>query len=260
EVYGVPPEKLAVVPEPIDLAEWRRRFARADRRPATRPTVLSVARMYPRKRLADLLQAAVLLRARIPRVQVRIVGEGPESVRLRALHRRLGLGDAVVFLGEVQRTALAVEYMSAHCFCLPTVQEGFGIVFSEAMAAGLPVIACRAAAVPEVVEDGRTGLLVNPESPDALATAMETLLMNEGLRTGMVIDLGELKRIVGETVVERFDHADLCADPLFRGRVPTTENLSVAVWELLAPKLGADRLWQVRVWEDPTLYVDYRGT
>lgn len=77
--------------------------------------------------------------------------------------------------------------------------------------------------------------------------------------TGMVIDLGELKRVVGETVVDRFDHADLTADPLFRGRVPTTENLAIAVWELLAPKLGADRLWQVRVWEDPTLYVDYRG-
>src|SRR5437773_2759608 len=93
EAYGIPPEKLAVVPEPIDLGEWRRRFARAERRPATRPTVLSVAR-----------------------------------------------------------------------------------------AAGLHVVACRAAAVPEVVEEGRTGLLVNPESPDALATAMETLLMNEALR------------------------------------------------------------------------------
>ncbi len=78
-------------------------------------------------------------------------------------------------------------------------------------------------------------------------------------QTGMVVDLGELKRIVGETVVDRFDHADLAADPLFRGRVPTTENVAIAVWELLAPKLGADRLWQVRVWEDPTLYVDYRG-
>ena len=77
--------------------------------------------------------------------------------------------------------------------------------------------------------------------------------------TGMVIDLGELKRIVGETVVDRFDHADLNADPLFRAKVPTTENLAVAVWELLAPKLGAERLRQVRVWEDPTLYVDYRG-
>jgi 6-pyruvoyltetrahydropterin/6-carboxytetrahydropterin synthase len=78
--------------------------------------------------------------------------------------------------------------------------------------------------------------------------------------TGMVIDLAELKRIVGETVVDRFDHADLTADPLFRDRVPTTENIAIAVWGLLAPKLGPDRLWQVRVWEDPTLYVDYRGT
>lgn len=77
--------------------------------------------------------------------------------------------------------------------------------------------------------------------------------------TGMVIDLSELKRIVGETVVDRFDHADLNADALFRGRVPTTENLAVTIWELLEPKLGPDRLWRVRVWEDPTLFVDYEG-
>ncbi len=78
-------------------------------------------------------------------------------------------------------------------------------------------------------------------------------------RTGMVVDLGELKDVVGWTVVERFDHADLNADPLFRGRVPTTENLAVVIWELLVAKLGRGRLHRVRVWEDPTLYVDYRG-
>ena len=77
--------------------------------------------------------------------------------------------------------------------------------------------------------------------------------------TGMVVDLAELKAIVGEIVVERFDHADLNADPVFRGRVPTTENIAMVVWALLAPKLGGERLWQVRVWEDPTLYVDYSG-
>lgn len=77
--------------------------------------------------------------------------------------------------------------------------------------------------------------------------------------TGMVMDLAELKRIVGEVVVDRFDHADLNADPLFQDRVPTTENLAIAVWDLLAPKVGAERLWQVRVWEDQTLWVDYRG-
>jgi 6-pyruvoyltetrahydropterin/6-carboxytetrahydropterin synthase len=78
-------------------------------------------------------------------------------------------------------------------------------------------------------------------------------------RTGMVIDLGELKRIVQEAVIDRFDHADLNADPLFRDRVPTTENIALAVWELLSPKLGPDRLARVRVWEDPTLFVDYDG-
>lgn len=78
-------------------------------------------------------------------------------------------------------------------------------------------------------------------------------------RTGMVMDLAELKRLVEETVVARFDHADLTADPLFRDRVPTTENIAIAVWNLLLPKLGGERLWQVRVAEDPTLFVDYRG-
>ena len=181
-VYGIPDAKLAIVPEPIDLADWRRRFAEAAGARATRPTVLSVARMYPRKRLDDLLRAAVILRERIPDAQVRIVGEGPESARLRALHRELRLGDGAVLLGEVTRPRLAVEYASAHCFCLPTVQEGFGLVFAEAMAAGLPVVACRAAAVPEIVEDRRTGFLVSPRDPGELAAALETLLMSENLR------------------------------------------------------------------------------
>jgi glycosyltransferase involved in cell wall biosynthesis len=181
DVYDIPTSKLVVVPEPIDLADWRRRFAEAAGARAARPTVLSVARMYPRKRLNDLLLAAAALRERIPAAQVRIVGEGPESASLRALHRELRLGDAAVLLGEVTRRTLAVEYVSAHCFCLPTVQEGFGLVFAEAMAAGLPVVACRAAAVPEIVEDRRTGFLVNPRSPRELATALETLLMNREL-------------------------------------------------------------------------------
>ena len=65
-------------------------------------------------------------------------------------------------------------------------------------------------------------------------------------RTGMVID--------------RLDNADLNTDSLFRDRIPTTENIAIAVWELLAPKLGPDRLARVRVWEDPTLFVDYDGS
>jgi 6-pyruvoyltetrahydropterin/6-carboxytetrahydropterin synthase len=78
-------------------------------------------------------------------------------------------------------------------------------------------------------------------------------------QTGMVINLTDLKAIVNDAVVERFDHADLNVDSLFRGRVPTTENIAMVIWGLLVPKLGPERLWQVRVWEDDTLFVDYRG-
>jgi phosphatidylinositol alpha-1,6-mannosyltransferase len=185
-LYAVPPARIAVVPEPIDLAEWRRRFAAAPAVKDTgRPTVLTVARLYPRKRVDDLLEAAAQLKQRIARVQIRIVGDGPEAPRLRALHDRLALGDSVVFLGHVKRDALALEYSRAQCFCLPTVQEGFGLVFAEAMAAGLPVVACRAAAVPEVVRDGETGVLVPPRAPAALAAALERMLDDDRMRKEM---------------------------------------------------------------------------
>jgi phosphatidylinositol alpha-1,6-mannosyltransferase len=185
ELYGVPAARLVVVPEAIDLAAWRRLFAQVAQPPAERPTVLCVARLYPRKRVEDLLEAARALRHRIPEVQVRIVGHGPEWSRLQSLHRRLDLGAAVVFLGEVPRVTLAVEYARAHCFCLPSVQEGFGLVFLEAMAAGLPVVACRAAAVPEVVVDRGTGLLVAPRRPAELAEALERVLIDQGLRKAL---------------------------------------------------------------------------
>jgi glycosyltransferase involved in cell wall biosynthesis len=160
---------------------WDDQFWRAPRRPRNAPVVLSVARMYPRKRLSDLLHAAAILRARVPGIQVRIVGRGPEWEALVRLHAALGLGDSVVLLGDLTRERLAEEYVNASVFCLPSVQEGFGIVFLEAMAAELPVVACRIAAVPEVVLDATTGLLVGPRDPGALAEALERLILEPAL-------------------------------------------------------------------------------
>ena len=174
--YGVAPSRLAVVPEAIDLPQWQADFARAPRRSRPGPVVLCVARMYPRKRVGDLLRAGATLRARVPGLQIRVVGRGPEWEAVSRLHAELGLGDAAVLLGDVSRERLTEEYVNADCFCLPTVQEGFGIVFLEAMTAGLPVVSCRAAAVPELVLDGQTGILVPPREPAALAAALESVL------------------------------------------------------------------------------------
>ena len=176
EVYGVPAARIGVVPEGIDLAAWRARLAAAPRRPRPGPTVLAVGRTYARKRFPDLLHAAARLKPAIPGLRVRVVGKGPEWDALVRLHAELGLGDTVALRGDVTWDELAEEYVNADCFCLPSVQEGFGIVFLEAMAAGLPVVACRAAAVPEVVREGETGVLVPPRAPPALADALADLL------------------------------------------------------------------------------------
>ena len=203
--YGVPVDRLAVVPEPIDLDAWDELFARAARRESRGRIVLSVARMYPRKRLEDLLRAAAILRERGSGVEVRIVGRGPEWTVLERLHAELGLGGFVHLLGDVSREQLAEEYVNADVFCLPSVQEGFGIVFLEAMAAGLPVVACRAAAIPEVVVDGTTGVLVPPRDPPALAAALAALLSDRDRARQLGAD--GRKRVAGFTprrIAEQF--------------------------------------------------------
>jgi len=182
ELYG-PIRPPAIVPELIDLAGWRELFARnpagAD---SGKFTVFTVCRFYPRKRLAVLLGAAARLRGRIPGLEVRIAGGGPEGRKLRRLAGRLGLRSTVRWLGNVSQDELAREYNRADVFCLPSVQEGFGIVFLEAMAAGKPIVAARAAAVPEVV---RQGLLVEPEDEEALAAALERLYRDADLRRAL---------------------------------------------------------------------------
>jgi glycosyltransferase involved in cell wall biosynthesis len=130
---------------------------------------LFVGRFYRRKRVDVLLRAAAKLRAEIPGMEVRIVGSGPCNTMWRELARGLDLGDTVNWLGDVSRGQLAAEYNRCHVFCLPSVQEGFGIVLLEAMAAGKPIVAARAAAIPEVAPHAT---LVNPDDPEALAAGI----------------------------------------------------------------------------------------
>ena len=162
-------ESPVVVPELIELPHWRDLLAQ---HPAssTRFTVLSVGRFYFRKRLNILLRAAALLRSRIPELEVRIVGNGPCNDIWRRLSTELKLDGTVTWLGDVSRPQLVAEYNRASMFCLPSVQEGFGIVLLEAMAAGKPIVASRAAAIPEVAP---CGVLVEPDNPEALATGIE---------------------------------------------------------------------------------------
>ncbi|MGH9615484.1 MAG: glycosyltransferase family 4 protein [Acidobacteriaceae bacterium] len=181
ELYRV--KNAVIVPELIDIEAWRNLFRS---NPATSDpskfTVLSVCRFFPRKRLDVLLRAAAQLRQAIPQLEIRIVGNGPERKKLERICIESNLTPIVHWLGDISIAKLAEEYNRADVFCLPSVQEGFGIVFLEAMAAGKPIVASRAAAVPEVV---RNGILVEPDNADALAEALLRLYRDPDLRRSL---------------------------------------------------------------------------
>jgi glycosyltransferase involved in cell wall biosynthesis len=182
ELYGLA-EAPVIVPELIDLSAWEGLFARNPAAPAPGTfAILTVCRFYPRKRLHLLLGAAARLRGEIRGLEVRIVGGGPEAKRLHSICREKRLGDAVQWPGNLSQDELAREYNRCDVFCLPSVQEGFGIVFLEAMAAGKPIVAARAGAVPEAVEHG---LLAEPESEESLAEALLRLYRDPELRTAL---------------------------------------------------------------------------
>ena len=179
--YRVRPAQVRLVPEGIDLARWRMLMQTVPHT-GDGATILCVARQYPRKHVADLLRALVIVRRALPRAHAIIAGDGPEHMPLRALAQGLGLGAAVRFTGALPDDQLARLYRQADLFCLPSVQEGFGIVLLEAMACGLPVVATSAAAIPEVVPQRQAGTLVPPGDQAALAQALIELLQQADLR------------------------------------------------------------------------------
>ncbi len=179
EAYGLTAEKVGVVPNGIHPPHWER--VRGMRR-SSGHTILSVARQYPRKNTRSLIRAMPKVLARVPEARLRVVGGGPNFNLLQKQTHRLGLGHAVTLLGALpDDEAVRREYAAADIFCLPSLQEGFGIVFLEAMAAGLPVVALRVAATPEIVGDA--GVLLPPDDgAAALADALVDLLKDAELR------------------------------------------------------------------------------
>jgi len=185
QAYDVSPDKILIVPEPIDLATWAAAASGEPEAPAEPPAVLTVAHMYPRKNLGALLRAYASLRdAGVP-FQGWMVGNGPCRRAWERLRDGLGLRDQVTFLGTVSRRELVQRYRAASLFCLPSRQEGFGIVFLEAMASGLPIVAARAAAIPETVAEGEVGLLSDPDDAAGLAGALRRLLEDGALRRAL---------------------------------------------------------------------------
>lgn len=174
EREGVAPGSIAVIPNGVDLASF------ADGGPP-RPvrTMITVANLRPEKNHETLLAALARLVGQHPELRVRIVGDGPRRAELEAVTRTLKLQDHVEFLGH--RDDVPALLQQADVFVLPSRSEAFPNSAIEAMAAGLPVVASAVGGLLDLIEDGRTGVLIPPGDPEQLAAALRRLMANPAL-------------------------------------------------------------------------------
>ena len=201
EIERIPSDRISVIPNGIpplrhDDADIRQELGI----PADAPVVGVVAVVRPQKRLDRLVRAAALLRTEFPSLRVLVAGDGSpaEFHRVRALIEELGVGDVVVMLGE--RSDVSAILRALDVGVLSSDFEGLPLAVIEYMAAGVPVVATAVGGLPELVDDGETGLLVRDLSPEGLAAAIATLLRDRVLARR----LGERGREVQQ---ERFSLA-----------------------------------------------------
>jgi glycosyltransferase involved in cell wall biosynthesis len=174
EREGVEEARIRVISNGVDAERFQ---LRTSARPVT--TILTVANLRREKAHECLLEAAARLAPRHAGLRFKIAGDGPRARELRALARALGIEAQVEFLGH--REDIAELLTAADVFVLPSRSEAFPNGAMEAMAAGVPVVACRVGGLLDLIESGRTGVLVPPDDPPALAAAIETLVASPSL-------------------------------------------------------------------------------
>lgn len=211
--FGLPPERTRTIYNGVPLD----RFDVGPPDDVGPPTLLAVASLIPEKGLDVLLRA--LARARTENVRLWIVGEGPQRERLEGLAEVLGIADRTSLLGL--RDDVPDLLSRCHVFAHPAVwQEAFGFVIAEAMAAARPVVATRVGAIPELVDDRRTGLLVEPHDPTDLAASLDSLLGDAD--TARRLGLNGRRRAEEKFGLQRCveAHLDWCEEEADSGRPP----------------------------------------
>jgi L-malate glycosyltransferase len=150
--------------------------------PQASPYVLCVAAHNEKKALDVLLQAFATVARHDHESKLMLVGDGPLRADLEQLAAELQLGERVIFTGALDRHEVVKRLHGCAVSVLPSRSEPFGIAIVEAMACGKAVVGSRTGGIPEIIEDGRDGLLVDPDDPDALAGAIQRLLSDATLR------------------------------------------------------------------------------
>lgn len=146
--------------------------------------IVSVSRLVPKNGLSNLIRALPLLRERMSgdAPVLVLIGGGEQESELRALAAGCGVSGAVRFLGGIEHGRLPAYLHAADVFCRPSLSEGLGNAFLEAMAAGVPVVAGIVGGIADFLIDGETGIVCDPRSPQSIAVALHKALTDRPLR------------------------------------------------------------------------------
>ena len=167
ETQGGPSPRSVVIPNGVQFPDT---FPQRESRSQHVPLIVAVGRLQRPKGYPILLRALPRVLAALPRVRVKVAGEGEQREELESLRAEMRLGEVVEFAGFVRDVPGLLG--QASLFVMPSLWEALPLALLEAVAAGVPVVASAVGAIPEVISDGETGWLVPPGDPEALAAAI----------------------------------------------------------------------------------------
>ncbi len=148
-----------------------------------RTVLLTLGRLAEEERYKgfdEVLEILPLLAQDVPNITYLIVGDGPDRIRLEKKAQQLDIADRVVFAGRISEEEKADHYRLANAYVMPSSGEGFGIVYLEALACGIPVVGSKIDGSRDALRNGRLGILVNPKDRDELhAAILKTLAEKE---------------------------------------------------------------------------------
>ena len=180
KVEGLRPEKLSTIHYALERDRFRPSVSADLSLEVSPPVIGTISRLIHQKGIHVLLKAFAACNKTHPSSSLVVIGDGPERSNLENLARKLGLGNRVHFLGH--RADAHRILPQFNIFAFPSFGEGFGLVLLEAMACSKPVVASDVMSIPEIVQQGKSGLLVPAQDVSALAEALDTLIEDPELR------------------------------------------------------------------------------
>ena len=183
---GVDTQKFKIQPSSRAQVEGNSKFKIADFKEKLKikseeRVIITVSRLVKKNGVEDIIKAAQDLRFKLL-----IIGKGEQEEYLKDLTKKLNLEDNVLFLGEVSHKDLPQYLWISDVFVRPSLSEGLGNAFLEAMAAGVPAIGTKVGGIPDFLREGETGLFCEVQNPKSITEKIKTLLKDENLRLRLI--------------------------------------------------------------------------